>query len=82
MRPVVGHAYQVKEADYRYGTGTILVVVTGVLGEIEYQGEQWWRVKARVAIGTVPNHGGWQDRDSIDVRATNLHLARVAPPPM
>lgn len=72
LEPQVGHAYQVKEADYCYGTGTILVQVTAVLGQIEYKGEPWWRLKARVAVGTVINHGGWQDWDSIDVRGANL----------
>lgn len=44
-------------------------MVTALLGEIEYKGEAWWRVEARVAAGTVTNHRGWRDRDSIDVRA-------------
>jgi hypothetical protein len=65
---MVGHAYQLRESDYRFGTGTILVHVTEVMGPTEYDPEPWWRVKGHVAIGTAEHHGGWQYREFLEVR--------------
>ena len=74
---MIGHTYQLTEPDYRFGTGTILVTVSTVVGQTEYDREPWWMVHGRVAVGTTENHGGWQNRDFLEVRGNSLHLARV-----
>ena len=77
MKPVVGHAYQLKEPDYQFGVGTVLLIVTRVVEQIEYDREPWWWVEGRVAIGTVDHHGGWQHREFIGVRAASLRRSMI-----
>ena len=80
MKPVVGHTYELKEPEYRFGVGTILVSVTKVIGETDYDSERWWKVQGHVAIGTAHNHGGWQHRNFLEVRGADLHRLRVMAP--
>lgn len=77
MKPVIGHTYQLKEPDYRFGVGPILVTVTRVLGETTYDREPWWLVQGFVAVGTADNHGGWQRREFLEIRGNDLHFARI-----
>ena len=77
MRPVVGHTYQLKEAEYRFGVGTILVTVARVAGQTGYESEPWWRVEAYTAYGTAEHHGGWEFRAFLEIKARNLRSARV-----
>jgi hypothetical protein len=77
VKPVVGHTYQLAEPDYRFGAGPILITVTHVVGQTDYDNESWWTVHGRSATGTAEGHGGWQHREFLDVRSRNLRSARV-----
>lgn len=61
--PQQGQIFVLPESEYRYGVGPVVAQVLRVRGRVEYQGQPWWHVSAKVANGVPENHGGWQDRD-------------------
>lgn len=44
--PIVGETYLLKEPDYRFGTGPLLVRVARVIAPVEFDTEVWWQVEA------------------------------------
>lgn len=77
MRPAVGHTYLLKESDYRFGTGKILVTVTNVVEKTEYNGEPWWTVQGHVCAAMPDYFGGWEYREFVQLREADLHRERI-----
>jgi hypothetical protein len=63
LPPRVNGAFVLTEEDYRYEIGPVLARITNVVGRVEYQGEPWWAVEAKVANGTPDSHAGWRSRE-------------------
>jgi hypothetical protein len=79
MKPRIGDVYNLKEPDYRFGTGKILVRVNSVIEEAEYNGERCWTIQGHVAM-VQPNYfGAWQYREFLQIRAAALYQSRVEP---
>jgi hypothetical protein len=81
MRPAVGATYFLKESDYRFGTGQILVTVTNIVEQTEYNGEPWWTIQGQVRTAIPDYLGGWEFREFLQVREANLHRERIRPRP-
>lgn len=77
--PRAGEIFALPESEFRYGQGSIVARITGIRERVEYQGEPWWLVSARVAQGTPLHHGGIIDRD-IYLRQASLHSTRLRGP--
>ncbi|GAB1640937.1 hypothetical protein [Krasilnikovia sp. MM14-A1259] len=71
--PEVGATYEITEKDYRYGLGPLVVRVTAIVAEVEYDGEPWWDVEA---VARVPGSVGPDGGRRLYLRATALRNAR------
>jgi hypothetical protein len=76
--PQVGTVYLLKEADYQFGVGALLIRVTEVIRATEYGGEDWFEVEALV---TVPGTTGPAQGRRLYVRSTCLEGSRRAQHP-
>jgi hypothetical protein len=71
--PEIGATYLLKDADYQFGVGPLLVKVTRVLRATQYGGEDWYEVEARVK---VPGTTGPASARRLYVRSTCLDGSR------
>lgn len=56
-------AYALREEEYRYGSGAILVRNPVVISQANFGESLWFLIRAQTAVGTAENHGGWVDRE-------------------
>jgi hypothetical protein len=45
-RPRPGEAFELTEAQYKFGTGPLVCRVVGLIRAVEFDGELWWHVRA------------------------------------
>jgi hypothetical protein len=61
LRPVVGGVHTVQHENYRYGHGSLVVIVDEVIREVAFDNEPWWLVRVRwksaLSFGITPWFG-------------------------
>jgi hypothetical protein len=67
--PEVGRVYRLTETDWRYGVGALVVRVTRVVRQVEYDSEAWWEVEG---IAKNPTYDGPGQERFLYVRAGAL----------
>lgn len=78
MRPVPRAVYALREEDYRYGLGPIVVKVTKVLDESVFDNEPWWNVECYAKHPAAEGPG--QPR-TMYIRAASLRTTSRPPSP-
>ena len=75
-------AYALREEEYRYGSGAILVRNPVVISEADFGESRWFLIRAQTAAGTQENHGGWVDRELYVCSMVFHHMQSGAQTPL